>query len=165
MKKISGRMYMTYLIYNPLANNNHGEELKNEAIVNLKDQFSKIEAVNGYDLDVENFVKSVNPTDEIILVGGDGTLNRFVNYVYGKNFANNFYLYKAGTGNDFINDVGHKNEKLIPLNKYLEKVPYVLVNNQKRYFINGVGLGVDGLVCKIVNDLKGKKKKINYKEA
>ena len=48
------------------------------------------------------FVSTINKDDEIILVGGDGTLNHFANYVYGKGFENNFYLFRAGTGNDFV---------------------------------------------------------------
>ena len=47
---------MTYLIYNPLANNMTGEVLKDEALEYLKDKFSDLEVVNGYDLDISKFV-------------------------------------------------------------------------------------------------------------
>lgn len=36
----------------------------------------------------------------MILCGGDGTLNRFVNDVNGMNIPNKLYYYPTGTGND-----------------------------------------------------------------
>lgn len=155
---------MTYLIYNPLANNRRGELLKNEALEYLKDKFKKMKVINGYDLNVEKFITSIKKNDEIILVGGDGTLNHFVNYVYGKGFTNKFYIFKAGTGNDFINDVcTSKDEKLVLLNEYLQNLPKIIFNGQERYFLNCAGLGVDGLICKNINDIKMKgTKKASY---
>lgn len=155
---------MTYLIYNPLANNMTGEVLKDEALEYLKDKFSDLEVVNGYDLDISKFVESVLPTDNIILVGGDGTLNIFANYVYNKGFKNNFYIFRSGTGNDFCNDVAQdNNEKLIRLNEYLEKLPKLTVNGKERYYLNCAGLGIDGLICEKMNAIKSKgKKKANY---
>lgn len=155
---------MTYLIYNPLANNRRGELLKNEALEYLKDKFKKIKVINGYDLNVEKFISSIKKKDEIVLVGGDGTLNHFANYVYGKGFNNKFYIFKAGTGNDFINDVSvTKDEKLIQLNEYLQNLPKITFDNQERYFLNCAGLGVDGLVCKNINEIKMKgTKKASY---
>lgn len=155
---------MTYLIYNPLANNRRGELLKNEALDYLKDKFDSIKVINGLDFNVCEFVSTINKDDEIILVGGDGTLNHFANYVYGKGFENNFYLFRAGTGNDFLNDVaGDKEEKLIKLNEYLTHLPKITFNDQERYFLNCSGLGVDGVVCKNINDVKAKgTKKASY---
>ena len=155
---------MTYLIYNPLANNRRGELLKDEELDYLKDKFDPIKVVNGLDLNVCEFVESISKDDEIILVGGDGTLNHFVNYVYGKGFKNKFYLFRAGTGNDFVNDVAsEKNTKLFKLNEYIKRLPKITFNDQERYFLNCAGLGVDGVVCKNINDVKAKgKKKASY---
>ena len=132
---------MTYLIYNPLANNRRGAELKDEALVYLKDKFNPIQVVDGLDLNVVEFVESISNDDDIILVGGDGTLNHFVNYVYGKGFKNNFYLFRAGTGNDFVNDVAsNKDVKLIKLNEYIKRLPKITFNGQERYFLNCVSI-------------------------
>ena len=62
---------------------------------------------------------------------------------------NKFYLYKAGTGNDFLKDIlpSDSQEKLIDITKYLKKLPMVSINGKTTRFINGVGFGIDGMVC------------------
>lgn len=72
------------------------------------------------------------------------------------------FLYKAGTGNDFLRDIEAK-EKLVPILPYLQKLPKVTINGQSRYFINGIGYGIDGMVCEIADEMKAKGiKNINY---
>lgn len=155
---------MTYLIYNPLANNNTGEKIKEEAKEALKNRFEKIVEVNTLTLKVEEFIQNLKQEDVIILVGGDGTLNHFANYVYGRNINNLMYLYKAGTGNDFIRDIEEKDDIIVPLNKYMAHLPKVTINNETTLrFVNGIGYGLDGVVCEIADEQKAKgKKKINY---
>ena len=41
---------MIYLIYNPKAANNHGEEIKDKAVLDLKDEIEAFEIVNGLKL-------------------------------------------------------------------------------------------------------------------
>ncbi len=160
---------MTYLLYNPLANNNQGESQKEEALKELKLNFGDLQVFNVLKLNVEEFKQNLKAEDEIILLGGDGTLNKFANNVYGLNLKNKMYLYKAGTGNDFIHDLQlmhekiDENQKLVLLNKYLEKLPKVTINGVTTRFINNVGFGIDGQVCSEADKLKAKgKKKINY---
>ncbi|MFR5891405.1 MAG: hypothetical protein ACLUG4_02645 [Bacilli bacterium] len=76
----------------------------------------------------------------------------------------NLIFIKRGTGNDFIRDIKlNDNDTLFYLNPYLEKLPTVTVNGMKRKFINGIGYGIDGMVCETAEELKLKnKKKINY---
>ena len=154
---------MNYLLYNPLARNGQGENLKNEAISNLKNKFSDLEEVNVVELDVQAFITDkLKPEDSLILVGGDGTLNKFANNIYEHNLTNDFYLYRAGTGNDFLKDLDVK-DNIVKINDYLKKLPTITVNGQKRYYINGIGYGIDGMVCVVADDKKAKgEKNINY---
>ena len=86
------------------------------------------------------------------------------NSIYGRNLNNKIYLYKAGTGNDFLKDIiGDSEEKVIEITKYLQKLPKVTINGKTTRFINGVGFGIDGVVCEVADGKKAKGiKKINY---
>ena len=156
---------MNYLLFNPLANNGTGVDAKNACLPEIKSVFSEITEINVLDFEVESFISELKPTDNIILVGGDGTLNHLANNIYGRGLENKFYLYKAGTGNDFLKDIlpSDSQEKLIDITKYLKKLPMVSINGKTTRFINGVGFGIDGMVCEVADGMKAKgKKKINY---
>ncbi len=153
---------MNYVLYNPLTQNGEGEHLKNQALEELKDKLLDFEEINVLTLDVEAFIKSIQPTDTLILIGGDGTLNHFANYAYEKKLENPMFLYKAGTGNDFLRDIEAK-ETLVPIHSYLQKLPKVTIQGKSRYYINGIGYGIDGMVCEIADEMKAKGiKDINY---
>ena len=156
---------MNYVLFNPLANNGTGTESKNAALPKIKEVFNEVTEINVIDLKTEAFISALNPEDSIILVGGDGTLNHLANNIYGRGLENKFYLYKAGTGNDFLKDVllEDSEENLIDITKYLKKLPKVTINGKTTRFINGVGFGIDGMVCEVADKMKAKgKKKINY---
>ena len=153
---------MNYLVFNPLASNGTGVEKKQIAVEALKDKFADLKEINVLETNNEEFVSNLQSDDVVILVGGDGTLNHLGNLVAGKNLKNDFYLFKAGTGNDFLTDIEAK-EDLVLINKYLERLPKVIINGVERYFINGIGFGIDGQVCVEADKLKAKgAKKINY---
>ena len=50
---------------------------------------------------------SLAEDDEVILCGGDGTLNIFVNDIKDMDVKNTIYYYASGSGNDFAKDIGH----------------------------------------------------------
>jgi diacylglycerol kinase (ATP) len=100
------------------------------------------------------------PTDfsyftDVFIVGGDGTLNYFINQYPDIDLP--LVIFNGGTGNDF--------HWLLYANKTLEEQLQVALNESPkpidigkcngRYFINGVGIGFEGAVAK---DLIGKKK-------
>lgn len=156
---------MNYLLFNPLANNGTGLEGKKAALPEIKKVFSEVTEYSVLDLKIEEFINSLTKEDNIILVGGDGTLNHLANSIYDRGLECKFFLYKAGTGNDFLKDVLEENneDKLIEITKYLKKLPKVTINGVTTRFINGVGFGIDGMVCEVADVMKAKgKKKINY---
>lgn len=156
---------MIYVFWNKLANNGKAAEAKAE----LENVFSG-EELNFIDVrEIKNAAdscKELKAEDKIIISGGDGTLSRFVNDIYELHLQNEIYFYTCGTGNDFVNDVRDKCEiknNLIPMNEFLKSLPVVTVNNEKHYFINGIGYGIDGYCCEEGDKLRAKSDKpINY---
>lgn len=139
---------MTYLLFNPLANNSKGEQ---DARMWASDNNAKCEFKSLLEIsDMKAFFDGLGEDDDVILTGGDGTLNRFANDVYGYGFKNPVFYVKCGSGNDFYRD----NEKYakdgrIDLRPFLKDLPLVTVNGIQRRFLNGIGYGIDGETCRI----------------
>ena len=70
-------------------------------------------------------------------------------------------MYQAGTGNDFIRSLKTK-KKVVPIKKYVKKLPKVYYQDTSRYFLNGTGAGLDGYIGHLVNTSRFKKNKLNY---
>lgn len=116
-----------------------------------------------------SFIENAPSQDGIILAGGDGTLNRFINDCNANNalpkvISREIQYYPAGSGNDFLRDLGiAAPEKPIVINKYLENLPTVEVKGKKHLFLNGIGYGIDGYCCEEGDKLRGKSEKpVNY---
>jgi diacylglycerol kinase family enzyme len=123
-----------------------------------------IELVDAVGIDYKEYLQGLNPEDEVVLVGGDGTLNYFANAVRGMEIKNNIYILGCGTGNDFLTDIEKEPGKEVQVNKYLENLPTVYVNDLEQVFINNMGFGIDGYCCEVADQIKEKtpNKKINY---
>lgn len=95
---------------------------------------------NSKDISTEDVLSEYRDSNNIIVsLGGDGTLNRVVNCVYGTNNA--ISVIPLGTGNDFYKSVNEQ------LKDGLNKVDVVKINDN--YFINLVCFGID---ADIAND-------------
>ena len=150
---------MKYILVNPLSNNSRGEEALDKVLELVKEESEVLKITQ---INLKDFVKKLSSSDDIILVGGDGTINNFVNKLDGEIPSNNIYLFPAGTGNDFLKDVGYEGG-LFLINKYLVNLPKVTVKGKTSYFINGVGFGIDGYCCEEGDKLKAQSNdKINY---
>lgn len=154
---------MKYLLINKKTNNENYEERVNELKSNLDTEYKEL-LVSDEGFSHKAFIESLKEDDEIILCGGDGTLNYFLNHVDCDNLKNNVYLYPTGTGNDFLNDLGKINTKEpVLINEYLKNLPTVTINDKKMKFINGVGYGIDGYCCEVADKQRLKSNKpINY---
>lgn len=149
-----------YVLYNPLAGNGKGEK----SITSL--EIEKGEAV-FLDVtkitDFEEFFKNFDTDDRVILCGGDGTLNRFLNQIIGIDVQNDIFYLGAGSGNDFLNDLDIKpSDKPIKINEYIKNLPVLSVGGKDLCFINGIGCGIDGYCCKEVNHKRSLGKKASY---
>jgi diacylglycerol kinase (ATP) len=85
---------------------------------------------------------------DVWIVGGDGTLNYFINHY--PNIQLPLSIFKGGTGNDFAwklyGDVSTKQQLEIVLSSAPQLVDAAKCN--EFLFINGVGIGFDGEVLK-----------------
>ena len=154
---------MYYVLFNPLSSDGKSQKYVEKIEEKLKKANEKYEVYDLVEIskDINTFVKKVNHSAKIILVGGDGTLHRFVNGV--RHIKNNWevYLYCGGTGNDFGREF-KKKKSLINITSYIKNLPTVTIDGREELFLNGCGLGVDGEVCVMVNDKENKKKGLNY---
>lgn len=155
---------MNYILYNTKSNSGKYQD----ALVNYKNAFSlkdykEIDVISFND-NYREFLYSLAKNDTVTIIGGDGTLNNFINAVDGIKLPCNFYFYPSGTGNDFFNDVKEKSENgRVLLNQLIKNLPYVLVNGKKYFFINGIGFGIDGYCCEEGDRLHAlNKKDVNY---
>lgn len=138
---------MVYVLSNHKAG---GDFLKNEKRVKEMFEGEKIEFYACSDIENKReFLKKITAEDALVIIGGDGTLNKFVNSIDDVEYPFPIFCYAGGTGNDFINDVAGDEQSFVKINEYIKKLPSVLVNGEEYRFINGVGFGIDGYCCEI----------------
>ncbi|MBR4237300.1 diacylglycerol kinase family protein [bacterium] len=144
---------MKYYLYNKLSNNGIKPDFKEDMTV-----------IDCVGLDYQKFFDDLCEDDEVVLVGGDGTVNYFINALDTSKIKNKVYYLARGTGNDFLNDLGRDKDEEIPLNDLIQDLPTVYVNGLEKKFINGIGYGIDGYCCEAADKIKEKKPnaKINY---
>lgn len=149
-----------YVLYNPLAGNGRGEKSVNS--VDIKEGeavFLDMTEISDY----KDFFKNISDEDKVIICGGDGTLNRFINAIDGIDCQNDIFYLGAGSGNDFLNDLNIKPSKTpLKINEYIKNLPTICVNGKSYRFINGIGCGIDGYCCKEVNRKRSLGKKASY---
>lgn len=153
---------MNYVLFNPHAGNSSYES-KLKKLNEIFTEDSKIIDMTELS-DYKSFIASLSDDDFIVLCGGDGTINRFVNDTSDIEIKNDILYYPLGTGNDFLKDISDKAiDKPISIKKYISDLPSVEVNSRVYRFINGVGFGVDGYCCEVGDALKAKSDKpVNY---
>ena len=146
---------MVYVLYNSKACNGNIQE-KLDGLKRLYESKEKrIEFKSVLEItDYKSFFDSINEDDDVIIAGGDGTLNRFVNNIEGLEIKNPLYSYAAGTGNDFLKDVKDKVlNGIVQINKYIKDLPIVTVNGKEYRYLNNVGFGIDGYCCEVGDKL------------
>lgn len=138
---------MNYLFYNPSARNGKAAEDLQLIKKTLDGQDVEIYAVTDID-DYVSVIDKIQPEDIVYIVGGDGTLNRFINDSTNLRILGDIFFYSAGTDNDFKHDVDPDNSLYrIRLNDYIRSLPTVTVGGVTYKFVNGIGFGIDGYCC------------------
>lgn len=143
---------MKYYMQNPHANNGMPTDVPG------------VKNIDATKIDYAEFFAKLEKDDEVVLIGGDGTINYLINHVDPDTISNNVYIYGGGTGNDFLTDIGEKPEKEVLLNPYLKNLPTATVKGKKYRYINNMSFGIDGYCCEEADKIKAKtpNKKINY---
>lgn len=151
-----------YVLYNPYANSGKCEADARllTAVYNEELFFIDVTKISNYEV----FFSGLASDEGVILCGGDGTLNRFINAIRDIKITAPIYYFPCGTGNDFATDIGYLVGGLpMKINASLENLPIATVNGEDYYFINGVGFGIDGYCAEVGDELRKKGvNKINY---
>ncbi len=153
---------MYYILYNPLSGNGKSEE-ESKLISEFYD--GEVALKNIIEIqDYAAFFADITENDTVILCGGDGTINRFVNNTDGIDIPCDILYHASGTGNDFLLDLGKTaEEKPFSIKKYITNLPCVEVNGKKHRFLNNVGFGIDGYCCEVGDAKKATSTKaVNY---
>ena len=151
-----------YVLYNPIAGNGNGREDAKilDMILAQPLQFYDMTHITNY----AAFLSSMEAEDYLVIAGGDGTLNRFINDTAGIYIGQEILYFPVGTGNDFAREL-HKEplDEPFAITKYLKNLPTVQVKGKTYRFLNGVGFGIDGYCCEVGDRLRAKpKQKVNY---
>jgi diacylglycerol kinase family enzyme len=155
------------VLYNPLAGS-HTAGAPADSRLPLKAEDSAV----SYDItavtDYKAFFASIDPSDTVVISGGDGTLNRFINDTEGLAIPNPLCYLSGGTGNDFLRDLNRRAEDgILSLTPYLQDLPEVEINGRRYRFLNNVGFGIDGYCCEVGDTQRAARKEgdhtpINY---
>lgn len=153
-------MIKKYALYNPHADNENGKKDADTVKGMYENTVMQDMCLIS---DYQEFFDGLEPDAHVIICGGDGTLNRFVNLIRGKTVRNPLYYFATGTGNDFARDLGHSKHDApeYRIEKYLRELPSVTVNGKTDLFINNVGFGIDGYCCEVGDILREKNKREN----
>ena len=147
---------MDLIIYNPLSKNAKSNVYTHKLVKKYKKQGIpfRLRSILKID-DIRKYLEEKIHIDNVILLGGDGTINRLVNNIADYDIKQTIYLKSNGSGNDFL-------RSLVSNDDTPQTVMQATFDNEtSTYFMNGVGMGVDGLVASNVNELS-KKGKLRY---
>lgn len=149
-----------YVLYNPLAGKGDSRETAESLKVVNKDTllYYDITKIKDY----AKFLTELAEEDYIVICGGDGTLNRFINDTGGLSIKNDIYYFPLGTGNDFAKDLGLEESDPFRINDYIKDLPIAIVKGKRYRFLNAVGYGIDGYCCEVGDKLKQEAKVPNY---
>ena len=106
-----------HIIYNPHSGCGKGEEAAKALAVKLGDdiRMTDITTITDY----KDFMASC-AGEKVILCGGDGTINRFINEIDGIELDCELFYSASGTGNDFLKEVAKGDtDALINLKDYI----------------------------------------------
>ena len=151
-----------YVLFNPLAGNGTAEDSINHLPHDPSAEIVKCDVtkIDCY----SDFFSKLDAEDVIILCGGDGTLNRFINGTDGLTLPSDILYFPAGSGNDFLTDVEKtKEEAPFSIKEYIKDLPTVTIKDKTYRFINNVGFGIDGYCCEVGDKKKAEStKKVDY---
>ncbi|MFH5882534.1 diacylglycerol/lipid kinase family protein [Liberiplasma polymorphum] len=146
---------MTIILHNPLSKNKKSKRVTKKLVDYYKKNNLPFRVKSLLKIkDLEAYLTGKPDDNNIIILGGDGTINTFINDTFNYNIKQPLYLKKSGSGNDFLRSL----KKQKTNHQYILKLVH---NGKTRYFINGAGMGIDGEIGYRVNQSKNKRK-LNY---
>lgn len=142
------------IVCNPLAGVGRAVALADKIAQSLKKRNI------SFQLFKENWPQHWEGYSDIYIVGGDGTLNYFINHYSDIELP--LVIFNGGTGNDFHWMLYGKTdfEKQLDLVLNSEAKPIDCGKCNDRFFLNGLGIGFEG---EVAGSLTGKKKQFGKK--
>lgn len=153
-----------HVLFNPQAGNGHGEAEARKLNGLMPDATLRYYDMTSFTHGYGDFFAAIDPADAVIVAGGDGTLNRFINDTQALRIENDIQYFAVGSGNDFLHDLGkQKGEPPFSVKKYLQELPTVTVQGKTYRFLNGIGYGIDGYCCEVGDEQRRTSDKpVNY---
>lgn len=151
------------VLYNPHAGNERGLEGTQKLRHHLPGDVLVHTDITTID-DYAAFFAALPAEDRILISGGDGTLNRFINDTAGLDIRHDIYYFPAGSGNDFWKDLNRTpGDAPVCINEYLKDLPKVEIQGRTYAFLNGIGYGIDGYCCEKGDEHRQKsRRRVNY---
>ncbi len=151
------------VLFNPLAGNGQGETEAKTLTARMPEDTLHFHSMTEI-ADYRAFFEAIPADHRVILCGGDGTLNRFINDTEGLSVLQEIWYFAAGSGNDFLRDTEREKGCLpFPVGQYLQELPTVTVAGKAYRFLNGIGYGIDGYCCEVGDAQRLKSDKpVNY---
>lgn len=135
------------ILYNPFAGNKRGKaeaEKLRDILSDAELAFTDMTTIEDYSA----FFEDLSQDETLVIAGGDGTLNRFVNDTADVEDLPSVFYFATGSGNDFLSDIGmKKGADPVCIDDYIRDLPTVEVKGKSYKFINGIGYGIDGYCC------------------
>ena len=155
-------MAIGYILYNEKAGTGKIADAMQTLKAELKGELKLVDVLKLKDYAA--FVKELTAEDYVVVAGGDGTLNRFVNNIEGLTLPCEVLYFPAGSGNDFARDLGKETATApFSVTKWIQNLPKVTVGGNTYRFLNGVGYGIDGYCCQMGDVLRAiPGKKVDY---
>jgi len=147
---------MFLILHNPLSSNRKSRRKTKRYVRLFKNK--SIPFIVRSSLKIDNLIRFLEDRPQItdiLLLGGDGSINYLINSIDINQVKQTIHLAKSGSGNDFLRTLKREKKADVTIGKA------TLDKDRAVEFINGCGLGFDGLVCHYVNNDK-KKNKISY---
>lgn len=142
---------MDLILYNPLSKNSKSNVQTHKLVRYYKKNKISFRLKSILKVsDIKKYLDTKKEIDKVILLGGDGTINRFVNDTIDYKFTQDIYLKPNGSGNDYLRSLKEKDD----LPQYIMESVYD--TGFKTNFINSTGMGVDGFVGYLINQNKNK---------
>ena len=130
------------ILINSRSGNGKGLKIINEI------EHYLIQKKEEYRIYIDNWCEDLDLFSEVWVIGGDGTLNYFINKY--QNIKIPISIFKGGTGNDFAwklyGSIDLHEQLEIIINSKGKLVDVGSCNN--KLFLNGVGIGFDGEILK-----------------
>lgn len=137
-------------LVNPLKTDSHTTEYVLWVIENSMEISKNI----SVDLHDQSWPEDLNSYDRIWLMGGDGTMCYFINQY--PNCKIPLVLFKGGTGNDFYwklyGNLSRHEHLRVAIEGHVQEVDAGVCNG--KYFLNGVGIGIEGEVLKSMKSIR-----------